>query len=190
MVTHGYLVYKYQGVYYIFYNHSDSYPEHLGSEIVKTIRQVVSENKLHEYKNKLRYIPFRDEASDGGEMNLYEGSNSLYSYECYSYYTSTEEPGNEWVYIIDLDMDKFIITDYNSNRYVFNLKNIRDDWMDIVRNNDMGYEDPDEKEDEDIEEDVEICESDTEEDIGLKIKILQANVKIYKLKLQLNKKHI
>jgi hypothetical protein len=38
MVTHGYVVFKYKGICYNFYNHSDSYFEHLGNLIVDEIQ--------------------------------------------------------------------------------------------------------------------------------------------------------
>jgi hypothetical protein len=188
MVTHGYVVYKYEGIHYIFYNHSDSYPEHLGNLVVQEIQHIISNNKVPDYKALLRRIPLQDESGEG-ELNICSIEGLLYSYDSYSYYTSDQEPGNEWVYILDLDTNKFIITDYYRNRYIFNLKSIREDWMHIVHNGN-GYEEESEEEElEEPNEHIEICENDTEEDISLKIKILQANVKIYKLKLLLNKKH-
>ena len=37
MGTSGYRIYRFRGRYYVFYNHWDSYPEGLGSDIVNDI---------------------------------------------------------------------------------------------------------------------------------------------------------
>ena len=42
MVTHGYVVFKYKGIYYTFYNHSDSYFEHLGNLVVDEINSMIN----------------------------------------------------------------------------------------------------------------------------------------------------
>jgi hypothetical protein len=134
MVTHGYVTFKYEGIYYVYNNHSDSYCSCLGENVVNEIDKMINNNYIKYYKKKLLRIPLRDEMLDG--ENYF---NSIYDaiiyYDGYSYYTSNHEPSNEYVYIIDFDEDEFIITAY-CNRYIFNLFDIPEDWMTIVEEND------------------------------------------------------
>ncbi len=130
MVTHGYVVFKYEGIYYIYNNHSDSYCSCLGNEVVNQIHNMLNNNYTEYYKKSLLRIPLRNEMTEG-DLQYYSIYNSIIGYESCSYYTSKYEPSNSYVYIIDFDKDEFIITKYN-DRYTFNLFDIPDDWMDIV----------------------------------------------------------
>ena len=134
MVTHGFVAFKYEGLYYVYYNHSDSYCSALGVLVVDEVKHMIDKNYIKYYKKKLVRIPLRDEQNDGD--NYFD---SIYSaikyYDVRSYYTSKYEPSNEYNYIIDFDNDEFIINKYD-NRYTFNLFDIPYDWMEIVENND------------------------------------------------------
>ena len=41
MVTHGFVGFKYEDIYYIFYNHSDSYCSYLGKKVVNEINDII-----------------------------------------------------------------------------------------------------------------------------------------------------
>lgn len=53
MGTRGLFGFYYKGKYYVVYNHFDSYPEGLGSDIINEIKKAILEGKLDEWKNKL-----------------------------------------------------------------------------------------------------------------------------------------
>ena len=134
MVTHGFVAFKYEGIYYVYYNHSDSYCSCLGVLVVNEVNHMIDKNYIKYYKKKLVRIPLQEQPNDGDNY-----FHSIYSvikdYDSHSYYTSKYEPSNEYTYIIDFDEDEFIINKYR-NRYIFNLFDIPDDWMEIVENND------------------------------------------------------
>jgi hypothetical protein len=136
MVTHGYVVFKYERIYYIYYNHSDSYCSCLGVEVFNNINNMIKTNYINHYKKQLLRIPLRKETSEGTQ-HFYSIYDSLYGYEGVTYYTSTRQPSNEYVYIIDFDQEEYTITKYG-NSYTFDLFDIPDDWMDIVETNE-GY---------------------------------------------------
>ena len=102
----------------------------------------------------------------------------------FSYYISKDEPNNdlfiEYIYIIDFDNDKFIVKTSNNNYLKVDLYIIPNNWDKMLYDETECYEPGD---------DINISDNDDDEDIKLKIKILEANVKIYKLKLILNKKN-
>jgi hypothetical protein len=133
MVTHGYVVFKYEGIYYIYDNHSDSYCEALGKEVVNEIDIMINKNYIKYYKKKLLSIPLIREMSEGGGgiSQFYSFYNAIYYPDSCSYYTSKYEPSNSYVYVIDFDEEEFIINKYD-NRYTFNLFDIPDNWMEIV----------------------------------------------------------
>jgi len=134
MVTHGDVAFRYKGIYYIFYNHSDSYCEALGIEVVNDVNNIVANNYITYYKKKLLLIQLSNEMTDGDRYfsSIY---NSIVGYKNCSYYTSNYQTSNEYVYIIDFDENDFIINKYD-NRYVFDLFDIPDNWMKIVKTND------------------------------------------------------
>jgi hypothetical protein len=131
MVTHGYVSFKYKGIYYTFYNHSDSYIAHLGNLVVKEINDMIKYNKIEEYKNRLLRIPLIEQDTDG-DNHFHSFNDSIYHYDCFRYYTSKYEPHSEYVYIIDFDRNKFKIEIYNENIYNFNLRDIPYNWTEII----------------------------------------------------------
>lgn len=170
MVTHGFVTFKYEDIYYIFYNHSDSYFSYLGKKVVNEINDIIYNitKGFEYYKKKLLRIPLLDKINNGDNY-----FNSIHDSICYfnifSYYTSENEPSNEYNYIIDFDEDEFIITTYN-NRYIFDLFDIPHNWMEITEdNNYYEYENKEEKQNNKIKE-----------------KILELEEEINKLKMKLN----
>ncbi len=138
MVTHGYVAFKYKGIYYTFYNHSDSYFEHLGNLVVNEINQMVNENSIRYCKNLLLRIPLK--GNEEGDWNIHDFYSLLNHPASYQYFTSNDEPGSNYTYIIDFDDNKFIANRYGENIYTFNLYDIPDDWYEITQNN-SNYED-------------------------------------------------
>ncbi len=144
MGTHGYVVFKYKGIYYIYYNHWDSYCDNLGRIVIDEIDKMISDDSIDFYKNKLLRIPFNDDNSDGCTC-FHSIKSSIINYKNSVYYTSEDEPTNEYVYIIDFDEEEFIITKYG-DRYIFDLFDIPDNWIDIVEENEhYEYEKKDKK---------------------------------------------
>jgi hypothetical protein len=130
MVTHGYVTFRYKGVYYVFDNHSDSYCECLGKTVVDDVKDMINNHYIQYYKKKLLYIPLTNEMTDG-DTTYYSMYDAIRGYNTSAYYTSNQEPYNSYVYIIDFDENEFITTKHD-NRYTFNLFDIPDNWIEIV----------------------------------------------------------
>jgi hypothetical protein len=179
MVTHGYVIFKYKGIYYTFYNHSDSYFEHLGNLVVEEINKMVNKNAIKNCKELLLRIPLK--GNEEGEWHIHDFHSLLNYPEIFQYFTSNDEPSCEYTYIIDFDTNKFIANKYGENIYSFKLHDIPLDWYEITQNN-SGYEDSD------IENNSNSgSEDDTNEDDILN-KIAELENKLEKLKLKLSKK--
>lgn len=126
MGTRGFYVLKYGGIYYIFYNHYDSYPSGLGQLIISDIQQLIQSKKFDIVKELIFRIPLREKQTTGN--STYTGIvNCIKNSEEFIYYTSTEEPECdifiEYIYVIDFDENIFTIKmhEFNSN---FDLLNI------------------------------------------------------------------
>ncbi len=171
MVTHGYVIFKYKGIYYAFYNHSDSYFEGLGNNIVNEIYHMINKKMVDNYKELLLRIPLK--GNDDGERYVYELEYLLKFPEYSQYFTSKNEPSSEYTYTIDFDNDKFIANKYHENIYIFNLYDIPLDWYEITQNN-SNYEDSSDEEDNSNE--------------AILNKIEELNNEIEKLKMKLSKK--
>jgi hypothetical protein len=195
MVTHGYVVFKYKGIYYTFYNHSDSYFEHLGNLVVDEINSMVNKNAIRYCKNMLLLIPLK--GNEEGEVHIHNFHSLLNYPESYQYFTSNKEKLCEYTYTIDFDANKFIANKYDENIYSFNLYDIPLDWYEITQKH-SSYDDSD------IENNSESgsdsgsgsgsssgsgsgSEDDTNEDDILN-KIAELENKLEKLKLKLSKK--
>ena len=139
MVTHGYVVFKYQGIYYIYNNHSDSYCEHLGNLVVNEIYDMINNNYIEHYKKNLLRVPLWNQMTEGGGgiSHFYSFYSAIYDPDSCSYYTATYEPSNEYVYIIDFDEEEFIVD--SNNRCTFNLFDIPENWMKFVNTNEGDY---------------------------------------------------
>ncbi len=173
MVTHGYVVFKYKGIYYNFYNHSDSYFEHLGNVVVNEINKMVNKNLVKYYKSLLLRIPLK-----GNE----EGDNSVYDFyyllnypETNQYHTSNEPEGCEYTYTIDFDVGKFIADKYGENIYSFNLYDVPLDWYEITQKHYCYYD----------SNDTEDYSSDSDDNDYILNKIQELENRIEKLKLKL-----
>jgi len=136
MGTRGYYVFKYNGIYYIFYNHCDSYFSCLGQNIIDQINDLIKNdiNWIETLKKLLDKVKLIEEEQDG-EIHYENIITSLTDFEDYAYHTSKYEPVTdifiEFIYIIDIDMMKFKIIPNDSeyyNRKVFKLTSIPDDW--------------------------------------------------------------
>jgi hypothetical protein len=179
MVTHGYVAFKYKGIYYAFYNHSDSYFEHLGNLVVNEINQMVNKNAIKYCKDLLLRIPLK--GNEEGEWHIHDFHSLLNYPESYQYFTSNDEPSSNYTYIIDFDTNKFIANKYGENIYTFNLYDVPLDWYEITQNH-SSYEDSD------IENNSvsgSSSEEDTNEDDILN-KIANLENKLEKLKLKLS----
>ncbi len=171
MVTHGYVVFKYKGIYYTFYNHSDSYFEGLGNSIVNEIYKMINKNMVEYYKELLLSIPLK--GNNDGENQIYELEYMLKFPEDCIYFTSKNKKSAEYTYTIDFDNNKFIANRYDENIYIFNLYDIPLDWYEITKNN-SNYEDSSDEED---------IEYDSNEAILNKIEELNNQIEELKLKL-------
>jgi hypothetical protein len=203
MGTRGYVVIKYNGIYYIFYNNSDSYLSCLGINLLKDMNEIVKKNQIPHVKALFSKIPWRDEFTSGNDMHFYCIMDSLRYPSALQYITSYNKPSCdifiEWIYTVDFDKNIFSIQNYDKHYQCgfFSLPDKLDEYdliIDVDKNDIEGNitEENQEKNVDGIDDidgikEVDFSDDDTEEDIKLKIKILETNVKIYKMKLKLNK---
>lgn len=180
MVTHGYVIFKYKGIYYSFYNHSDSYFEHLGNLVVEEINKIVNKNLVKHCKELLLRIPLK--GNEEGDRSVYDFHSLLNYPDSFEYFTSNKEPGAEYTYTIDFDANKFIANQYGENIYTFNLYDVPLDWYEITqkhsRYNDSDIENNSESE----------SGSDDNNEDDILNKIAELENKLEKLKLKLSKK--
>ena len=142
MSTRGYYVFKYKGIYYIFYNHYDSYFTCLGQMLVDNINQLIKNHKnwLEILTTLISKIEKRETQNVDGEIIFSNIIDSLENSDNYEYHTDRYEPSYEtgshieYIYIIDLDSLKFIIIPKDRDYYnskVFKLTEIPKDWIKI-----------------------------------------------------------
>lgn len=142
MSTRGYYVFKYKGIYYIFYNHYDSYFTCLGQMLVDNISELIKNHKnwLEILTTLISKIEKRETENVDGEIKFENIMDSLENSDDYAYHTDhyepSYEPGSdiEFIYIIDLDSIKFIIIPKDRDYYnskVFKLTEIPKDWIKI-----------------------------------------------------------
>ena len=129
MGTRGYRVYRFRGRYYVFYNHWDNYPEGLGSDIVNDIPFEPEEYEnwlqaLHEQFSKweemlvtkvlaipngitdLLHVGAPDHVSLEPRFKVYLDERME---DTPSYIIPYNDLFIEWVYVIDLDYNLFIV---------------------------------------------------------------------------------
>jgi hypothetical protein len=130
MVTHGYVTFKYKGIYYVYNNHSDSYCEGLGQKVVENVKYMIKKNYIKQYKAQLLRVPLTTQMTDGDEYyhSIYD---AIYNYNSCMYYTSNIKESNEYVYMIDFDENEFVVNSYN-NSATFHLFDIPDNWIEIL----------------------------------------------------------
>jgi hypothetical protein len=131
MVTHGFCVFRYKGIYYSFYNHSDSYLSGLGEEIVSCLRKM-TEKDFIEMCHLLETMP--EPEDDGSKKEgFWDVMDVLRSPECVEYYiTDSQCHEAEYTYTIDLDNKQFVAKTFLLDQvvsYKFGLFNIPDDWV-------------------------------------------------------------
>lgn len=130
MGTRGFYVYKYDHVYYIFYNHWDSYLSGLGQEIIKQFRQLTLDD-IEKMKQHLRTIHWSQSKNTGNNFtNIVDAPANPQIY-CLVDITITETINDlfiEYIYIIDLDLNEFKIKTLNKH-YSYELFNVPDFWI-------------------------------------------------------------
>jgi hypothetical protein len=116
MGTRGYIIVKFQNVYYRLYNHFDSYPEGLGMKLVEFIK--INEMKSNDIIYIISYLIEYFGITHIKE-NLFVTRNAS---------DIENDLFIEWVYIINLDNQTFKFTGgfYEPE---YELNNIPSDWL-------------------------------------------------------------
>jgi hypothetical protein len=73
MGTRGLFGFKFRGVYYLIYNHFDSYPSGLGKDLLNEIKRAITEGRLDEWKDKvvaLQGVARNDEPTEAAIQKL------------------------------------------------------------------------------------------------------------------------
>jgi hypothetical protein len=116
MGTRGNKVYRHKGRYYVYYNHSDSYPNGFGLQVLHEIPRNVSKEEFEEWVRKTREHVYAQR--DSQVLNDPDDSSN---------YVSDKEPEAdyyiEWIYGIDLDNLVFHV----DNHPLFRLDNMPPD---------------------------------------------------------------
>ena len=155
MSTNGRVVLRYKGVYFIFYNHWDSYFEGKGDDLVKEIRQVTDlnlwrrllelvrcegEDKFQapaentdarrEWDEILSKLPEEMMVSDYFRAT----DKSCLDYEGQHSMLKLGDVGIEYTYVICLDDEVFHVSDYYSG-YVIHwpISEIPENWIHLAR---------------------------------------------------------
>lgn len=119
MATRGIKGFKLDGKYYGVYNHSDSYPQQLGKEMIEEARNALSHNSIEIAKRNIRGLTQVDsEAFDEGMYSRTQESEYLSNVFSGKENTFHNEIGFiedslfcEYAYIIDFDDKKLILFD-------------------------------------------------------------------------------
>jgi hypothetical protein len=145
MGTKGLVVFKYKGIYYIFYNHSDSYISYLCNNIVIDLRDIIKNNKLAEITHLISRMPLQKKELDGTDNHYHGLMESILYPNCFRYHTSHTEPSNsifmEYVYIIDFDNNLFIIKMYENLELQFDLLNLPSNLIQLAEDHLKNYND-------------------------------------------------
>jgi hypothetical protein len=120
MGTRGYYVFLFNGVYYVYYNHFDSYPSGLGLQIVEELSKI-NNIVIDHWKTQLIQI----EPNSNPKCLLFEGlSNAINNSARYDVQVMKTEPEQdlfiEWIYTIDLDNNTFQV----NNELPYPLSNL------------------------------------------------------------------
>ena len=122
-------------MYYIWYNHCDSYFEGLGFRIVRELRTLSNET-IEEIKQNLESLPSREDELN--ETSRYEGiqiATQQYNPEAIQKHEPhfvDDEFDAEYIYIVNLDTEEFKIyyTDPQTEEYTqasFNMHKVTED---------------------------------------------------------------
>ena len=111
MGTRGYYVIKWKRLYYIFYNHWDSYLEGLGADIVKELRELTEADfdKIRSAMEGLKYDPIYECIKKKGYEGLMKLAENPNDYDLQDITKTPPESGGdiEYVYIVNLDVETF-----------------------------------------------------------------------------------
>ena len=139
MGTRGLYVFKVQGIYYIFYNHWDSYPSCLGESIVEELKTV---DLIY-----LRTLVLDLDAEDvwtGNDSNRLNFEGVMLAVQNVKQYKllsiTTDDPhimkddyDAEYVYTVDLDEDIFKVKNGADGQVTkFKLTDIPTYWKDLL----------------------------------------------------------
>lgn len=139
MSTRGYFVFKYKGKYYIFYNHHDSYPNMpngLGYKFIQGFKMLTRE-QIIEYIEKMikLLIDYEIDESNWISHDFVTIEDAFLNPTEYKVIIQYEEPFIdlfiEYIYIIDLDDNKYKMISSENTRLSFNLNNIPEDFVEI-----------------------------------------------------------
>ena len=149
MGTRGWIIFKYKGKYYVFYNNWDSYPEKpsgLGNRLIIDLKKYNSEQLIELLDVCVNTIgDIKDNNENGGdqysciEMMLKNPLN--YVFNVYNInQVLAKDIFIEYKYIINLDESLFTITNECQNIQLhFLLFNIPDDWYELYCNINDAY---------------------------------------------------
>ncbi len=132
MGTRGYAVFRYKGIYYIFYNNSDSYPEWLGGQIIREFNRLTAA-QLELLRSLITDIPMQQEFGEG-DRHFQGILTSAQHSDCVQYMTTEQEPSCtvfiEYVYILDFDQDIFTVKSYSGDS-AYSFATVRDQGVEI-----------------------------------------------------------
>jgi hypothetical protein len=111
MGTKGYYAFKYRGLYYVFYNNSDSYPSYLGTSVLNNLRALTpADFDLLRHAHQLIEPGSEGHSSKGGFDGLI---SAVVHFTCHRFQMSGDEPSIdvfiEYVYTVDLDDEIFFV---------------------------------------------------------------------------------
>ena len=134
MVTSGIYGIKYRGIYYTFYNHSDSYFSHLGYKLLKEVKQMLDTNTLQIWIEKIINLKlvsenFKDDKNEDDEYynhetlfkGLYESFNMVLNdgyidiQRVCANITNYDDLGGQCVYILNIDDKYFYLRDFETD---------------------------------------------------------------------------
>lgn len=141
MGTRGYYVFRSKGVYYVFYNHFDSYFEGLGELIVKELRTLTTED-FRKMRRTLAGIKWHTNYRGNGYQGLMKLVQNPDDYDLFFVDENPpdlmDSPGCEYIYTVDLDCEVFSVdykewnddlTECYPQEIKYPLENIPTDWI-------------------------------------------------------------
>jgi len=129
MSTRGYFVFKYKGKYYVFYNNHDSYPGMsygLGYRFIQAFKMLTRE-QIIEYIEKMITLltDYEFDVYNSIKHDFETFEDVFLNPTEYEVIIQDEEPLTdlfiEYIYIIDLDNDKYKMISNENTRVSFNL---------------------------------------------------------------------
>lgn len=131
MSTRGLLAFRFEGLDYVTYNHSDSYPRALGAEIAKFAQEHLDgEEAIQAFGQKIKAVEWVSRARDarsadlqGGELlaAIAGGRVTRIVHDCQMFQTCMD---CEFAYILDLDGGVLEFWDLPERALVYPLASI------------------------------------------------------------------